>query len=109
MTIGNQYVQDDKFKAAARLHQAKYRAEVLKVDFNEYGNRLCDVDEFYSITLFPDGNTHFHKELLRYKSLLTIEARGHVFGCTFEKFIASIDGSSGFLAWKEWLERRYVV
>ncbi|MFA7174126.1 MAG: hypothetical protein WC340_12095 [Kiritimatiellia bacterium] len=68
-----------------------------------------DVDEFYSVTLFSDGNDHFHKELPRYKSMLAIEARDHVLGCTFEKFIAAIDGSSDFLVWKEWLKRRYVV
>ncbi len=68
-----------------------------------------DIDEFYSITLFPNGNTHFHKELPRYRAMLTDKERDHVFGCTFEKFIASIDGSSDFLAWKEWLEHRYVV
>ncbi len=44
MNIGNQYATDNRFKAAARLHQSKYRAEVLKVNFNEYGNRLCDDD-----------------------------------------------------------------
>jgi len=68
-----------------------------------------DIDEFYSITLFPDGNTHFHKELPRYRSLLSDQERERVFGCTFEKFISSIDGSSDFLAWKEWLKRRYIV
>lgn len=39
---GPQYSLDDSFKAAARLHQSKYRAQVLGVDCSEYGNRLCD-------------------------------------------------------------------
>lgn len=43
-SIGEQYAPDNRFKAAARLHQSKYRAEVLKVGFNEYGNWLCDED-----------------------------------------------------------------
>lgn len=42
--IGKQYEPDDKFKAAARLHQSKYRADVLNVDCDEYGNRLLDED-----------------------------------------------------------------
>jgi hypothetical protein len=42
--IGPQYSLDDPFKAQARLHQSRYRAEALKVDFAEYGNRLSDVD-----------------------------------------------------------------
>ncbi|MBN2285184.1 MAG: hypothetical protein JXI43_01955 [Tissierellales bacterium] len=42
--IGKQYSKDDKFKAAARLHQSKYRVNVLKVDCNKYGNRLKEID-----------------------------------------------------------------
>lgn len=42
MDIGKQYSKDDNFKASARLHQSKYRSEVLDVDYNEYGNRLTD-------------------------------------------------------------------
>lgn len=38
--IGPQYEKDDDFKAKARLHQSRYRANELMVDFHEYGNRL---------------------------------------------------------------------
>ncbi|PKB68306.1 MAG: hypothetical protein BZY81_02145 [SAR202 cluster bacterium Io17-Chloro-G4] len=41
-SIGPQYGPDDHFKAAARLHQSAYRAKVLKVDFDKYGNRLTE-------------------------------------------------------------------
>lgn len=41
---GPQYRLDDHFKAAARLHQSRFRAEVLKVEHAEYGNRLNDGD-----------------------------------------------------------------
>ncbi len=41
-SIGPQYGPDDHFKAAARLHQSTYRAKVLKVDFDQYGNRLTE-------------------------------------------------------------------
>ena len=40
--IGPQYEPDDQFKAAARLHQSAYRANVLKVGFDQYGNRLTE-------------------------------------------------------------------
>lgn len=43
-SIGPQYKPDDPFKAAARLHQSRYRATVLKVEFSEYGNRLTEAD-----------------------------------------------------------------
>jgi len=41
-SIGPQYEPDDHFKAAARLHQSAYRVKVLKVGFDEYGNRLTE-------------------------------------------------------------------
>jgi hypothetical protein len=42
--IGEQYGPDNAFKAAARLHQSRYRAEVLRVGCDVYGNRLLDAD-----------------------------------------------------------------
>jgi hypothetical protein len=42
--IGPQYDLDNSFKAAARLHQSRYRARVLDVDYMDYGNRLTEVD-----------------------------------------------------------------
>jgi hypothetical protein len=68
-----------------------------------------DIHEFYSITLFPEGNEHFHHELPRYRDLLNDSEKEHVFGCTFEKFISAIGGTPAFDEWKEWLVRRYVV
>lgn len=68
-----------------------------------------DIDEFYSITLFPNGNHHFHTILPKYISYLTDEAQTRVIGCTFEKFISAIKGSSDFEDWKKWLNRRYSI
>ena len=42
--IGPQYDKDDPFKAKARLHQSRYRADVLQVAYNVYGNRLTTPD-----------------------------------------------------------------
>jgi hypothetical protein len=42
--IGKQYNKDYAFMASARLHQSKYRAETLKVECDEYGNRLNEND-----------------------------------------------------------------
>ena len=44
MDVGPQYPHDVPFKAAARLHQSRYRATVLQVDYCAYGNRLTDED-----------------------------------------------------------------
>jgi len=43
MEIGKQYSKDDDFKKKARLHQSKFRKE-LGLEYNEYGNRLIDID-----------------------------------------------------------------
>lgn len=42
--IGDKYSPDDSFKAAARLHQAIYRAEILSVHFEKYGSKLLEAD-----------------------------------------------------------------
>ena len=42
--IGPQYDKDNPFKAAARLHQSRYRAQVLRVNYDVYGNRLTETD-----------------------------------------------------------------
>lgn len=71
--------------------------------------QVGDVDEFYSITLFPNGNTHFHHVIPEYISKLRDEAKPYLIGCTFEKFISAIHGSPEFDEWKEWLNKRYVI
>lgn len=42
--LGKQYHGDHSFKKKARLHQSKFRSEVLNVDYSEYGNRLTEND-----------------------------------------------------------------
>jgi hypothetical protein len=54
--IGKQYEEDGVFKASARLHQSKYRANMLKVDFDEYGNRIIDQDAIRLLNYYPRLN-----------------------------------------------------
>lgn len=42
--LENKYPTDDPFKAAARRHQSEYRANVLRVEYNDHGSRLRDAD-----------------------------------------------------------------
>lgn len=42
--IGRQYSNDYEFMAKARLHQSKYRRDILKVNCDTYGNMLNDTD-----------------------------------------------------------------
>lgn len=70
---------------------------------------IGDVDEFFSIALFPNGNHHFHTVLPQYISSLKDEAKSYVIGSTFEKYISAIQGSSDFEEWKNWLDRRYII
>jgi len=44
MEIGPLYKQDNQFKAAVRPHQSRNRANALKVDYLDYGNRLTESD-----------------------------------------------------------------
>lgn len=59
--IGRQYEKDDRFKAAVRLHQSRYRADVLNVDYDEYGNRLTDEDAISLMNYYEGLNVR--KEL----------------------------------------------
>ena len=42
--IDPQYDKDDEFKANARLHQSRYRANELRAGYTDYGNRLAEPD-----------------------------------------------------------------
>ena len=42
--LGKQYPHDDPFKAKARLHQSRYRAEVLGIPCDKYGSKLFEED-----------------------------------------------------------------
>lgn len=68
--IGEQYHKDDfydksGFRKNARLHQSKYRAEILNVDFDEYGNRLTDEDGRKGLNFF-NGFSVFEEVKRRY-------------------------------------------
>ncbi|MHA1637999.1 MAG: PGN_0703 family putative restriction endonuclease [Candidatus Thorarchaeota archaeon] len=95
---------DDKIFGSDPLRQL-WRNHLLGLSMVQHE----DIDHFFSITLFPNGNEHFHEVLPRYIALLRDEKKRYVFGCTFEKYIASIAGTSEFTEWRNWLERRYVV
>lgn len=68
-----------------------------------------DISKFYSITIFPCGNTHFVKAMNSYCTLLKDEYSHTAFGCTFEKFIDAIDGEKEVMDWKDYLIKRYIV
>ena len=71
--------------------------------------QVGDIDEFYSITLFPNDNNHFHHVIPEYIAQLKDESKPYLIGCTFEKFISSIQGPPKFEEWKKWLNRRYII
>jgi len=71
--------------------------------------RNKDLSRFYSITLFPSGNHHFIEAIPAYKGHLVPAALDGVKACTYEEFIAAIDGDSKVQAWKEFLKARYIV
>ena len=68
-----------------------------------------DLDEFYSVTLYPAGNRHFAEVIPQYQALLSEPHRRFVFCCTFEQFFDSIKGNEEVERWKAYLKRRYIV
>jgi len=76
------------------------------------GLAMClrnDISDFISITLHPAGNMHFYSAINAYKEFLISEKRYQVRGCTYEDFIATIDGDQAILDWKSYLSDRYRV
>ena len=94
----NEILGTDPFRQVWRNH-------LLGLKMIEIG----EVDEFYSITLYPNGNTHFHTVIPEYISLLKDETKPYLIGCTFEQFISAIQGSPDFDKWKSWLNKRYII
>jgi len=66
--------------------------------------------EFTSVLVYPSGNNHFHDAISVYRSLLTISHEDDLRGCTFEKYIASIESKNqDIMDWKNYLNQRYIV
>lgn len=68
-----------------------------------------EIKNFTSIILFPEGNLHFRQVIPEYQSLLHDSYRSHVFGCTYENFIAAISGDKEIEKWQDYLKKRYLV
>ena len=59
LSLEKQYLKDDKmdttgFRSKARLHQSNYRMVTLKVDYDEYGNRLMEKDAKAGLNFYSD-------------------------------------------------------
>lgn len=68
-----------------------------------------DIEIFYSATLFPNGNCHFHEALQKYRELLVPEHKKLFIGCTFEQYIDAIPEHGEYIVWKKYLFNRYIV
>lgn len=68
-----------------------------------------DIEEFYSITLYPAGNEHFTHVIAEYKKHLIPEAQNTVKGIAYEDFFAVLPNKGEWDAWRKWLVERYIV
>jgi len=68
-----------------------------------------EIDDFYSITIYPKGNEHFGKTLPKYQELLVPSYRDRLLGCTFEDFFDSIPTETELGDWINYLRKRYLV
>lgn len=67
-----------------------------------------DIEQFVSVTLYPTGNKHFTRALVKYQGFLETTAQRSVRGCTFEQYIDCLHGDSEIEAWKQYLMTRYL-
>lgn len=63
--LGDQYAPDDPFRKRARLHQSRYRAEVLRVPCDGHGNKLRD-DDGRRLLAYYDGMGVREAKMKRY-------------------------------------------
>ena len=68
--VGHQYFKDNVFditgyRKKARFHQSKFRAEALKVDYCDFGNRLTEEDGKTGLN-FYNGFSIFNEVKKRY-------------------------------------------
>lgn len=68
-----------------------------------------DVDDFVSVTLYPEGNSHIAVALSAYRDLLCPHAQGGVVAYTYEDFVDGLSGIEAIMDWKRYLEQRYLV
>jgi hypothetical protein len=68
-----------------------------------------DLDQFYSVTLHPQGNAYIGDAVASYSELLEPHARTQVRAWTFESYIAALRGDPEIGAWKQYLQDRYLV
>jgi hypothetical protein len=102
------FVKDDltdlkqhKFRQIWRNHLLG--ESILIVDKPKYSH-------FHSLTLYPEGNTHFTHVLPKYLESLKPEFRDRVQGVTYERFfeICRKHIPDEYGKWLEYLERRYL-
>ncbi|MDD4514473.1 hypothetical protein [Massilibacteroides sp.] len=72
-----------------------------------------DIHYFHHIHLYPEGNTHFHKQALpEYKQLLTAKGQNSFVEITYEKLFRLMRvffTSDEQIRWIDYLQNRYII
>ena len=74
--------------------------------------RRGDIQYFYHIHLYPDGNKHFHKAIPEYYKLLTEKGAKTFIPLTYEKLFDLLSKyfiTEKQIKWQEYLRSRYIV
>lgn len=100
-------------------HFLKHRySELPKDDFRQiWRNQLLglamvdtkQIDDFYSVTIYPEGNKHFAKTIPKYVKILDPGYSDRLIGCTFEHFFEAIPEEPELVEWIRYLKKRYLV
>ena len=72
-----------------------------------------EISEFYSLIVYPRGNTHFEKLIPEYTKLLKEDKKKYFKGITFEDYITNnlrrlTNGNKELVKWVDYLEKRYL-
>jgi hypothetical protein len=106
--------------AESRLYK-EYDNEIIKNNYRQiWRNHLLaykwkelnKFDRFLSITIYPDGNTHFKKAFLRYGSFLNDDGKKTISNITYEKYFDTLQKhvtTSKQEEWLKYLQDRYLV
>jgi len=104
-TRSGQFIDETKEKLSSDKMRQIWRNHLLGLAMKDKD----ELNEFTSITVYPSGNMHFTEALSDYHNLMNPEFKKSVIGCTFEKFINSIDDEKEILNWKNYLSTRYIL
>lgn len=105
--LSGYYILDSEEELVSDNLRQIWRNHILGASMIQHG----DIRHFDSVTVFPDGNTHFHTASDEYRGVLTEEGRSSFFAITYEEMFEALTHhfrTPEYLAWIRYLYHRYL-